>query len=82
MPRIRCHYEDCVFLENGFCSAERVEIDPELGCLTFQQPDEATPAVAEWEEEEPEALFEEDDEEEEEVEWEDDEDDEEDEDEW
>jgi len=37
MPRIRCHYEDCIFLdEHGYCTAAEVEIDPDRGCLTFQ----------------------------------------------
>ena len=35
MPRIRCHYIDCVFLDEGFCSAAAVEIDPDSGCLTY-----------------------------------------------
>ena len=35
MPRIRCHYVDCVFLDAGFCGASAVEIDPEVGCMTF-----------------------------------------------
>lgn len=36
MARIRCHYADCVFLDDGFCSAGAVEIDPESGCLTYR----------------------------------------------
>ena len=35
MPRIRCHYTDCVFLDEGFCSAAAVEIDPDTGCATY-----------------------------------------------
>jgi hypothetical protein len=35
MPRIRCHYSDCVFLEGSFCGVSHVELDPELGCLTY-----------------------------------------------
>lgn len=35
MPRIRCHYVDCVFLEGGYCGASTVEIDPDEGCLTY-----------------------------------------------
>ena len=27
MARIRCHYADCVFLDEGYCSAAAVEID-------------------------------------------------------
>ncbi len=37
MPRIRCHYVDCVFLDDGFCSAGSVEFDPDLGCTTYKQ---------------------------------------------
>lgn len=37
MPRIRCHYDDCVFVEEGFCGAASVEIDPDSGCMTFQR---------------------------------------------
>ena len=35
MPRIRCHYVECVFLDGGYCGASSVEIDPEVGCMTF-----------------------------------------------
>lgn len=41
MPRIRCHYLDCVFLEDRFCGAGAVEFDPESGCLTFRTEEEA-----------------------------------------
>ncbi len=71
MPRIRCHYEDCVFLEEKYCGAAAVEIDPDSGCLTYSQVDEADVAEAdEWdedlldEEEEEEDLYEEDEEDE------------------
>jgi len=36
MPRIRCHYLDCVFIEEGFCSAPAVELDPDEGCFTYR----------------------------------------------
>ncbi|MEK7278598.1 MAG: hypothetical protein AAB342_04700 [Chloroflexota bacterium] len=49
MPRIRCHYEDCVFLEEKFCGAAAVELEPDSGCLTYSQVDEV--AVEEEEEE-------------------------------
>jgi len=78
MPRIRCHYEDCVFLEEKFCGAAAVEIDPEGGCLTYSQVDEAeAPEADEWEEDLLEEEEEEDElyEEEEEDEWEDEEED-------
>jgi hypothetical protein len=77
MPRIRCRYEDCVFLEAGFCTSERIELDPEMGCLTYQQAEEAGAAAEEWQEdEELEVLDEEEAEEEEELEWEDEDEDE------
>jgi hypothetical protein len=61
MPRIRCHYEDCVFLEDGYCGAAASELEPEGGCLTYTRVDEAEEKPAdEWEEDE----FEEDSEEE------------------
>lgn len=50
MARIRCHYTDCVFLDEGYCSAAAVEIDPDTGCATYS-PTEAT-AKDEWDEEE------------------------------
>lgn len=51
MPRIRCHYDDCVFLEDGYCGAAAVELEPEAGCLTYTRVDEAEEkAVDEWEE--------------------------------
>lgn len=50
MPRIRCHYLDCGFLDEGYCSAASVEIDPDAGCKTY------TPSVEnisedDWDEE-------------------------------
>ena len=49
MPRIKCHYIDCVFLDDGYCSAAAVEIDPDTGCATYSPSDEAK---GEWDEEE------------------------------
>ena len=51
MPRIKCHYMDCIFLDEGYCSAAAVEIDPDTGCNTYSPSDEAA-AGKEWEEEE------------------------------
>jgi len=48
MPRIRCHYADCVFLDEGYCAAAAVELDPEEGCLTYSPSGEVTPEDA-WE---------------------------------
>ncbi len=51
MPRIRCHYMDCAFLDEGFCSAAAVEVDPDSGCMTFSASAEAA-AEDDWDEEE------------------------------
>jgi hypothetical protein len=78
MPRIRCHYEDCVFLEEGYCGAAAIELDPEMGCQTYSRADDAAAEDDEWDDDafeddewddEEEDLYEE----EEEEEWEEDE---------
>jgi hypothetical protein len=51
MPRIRCHYMDCIFIDEGFCSAAAVEIDPDTGCATYS-PSEDAIIDDDWEEEE------------------------------
>jgi hypothetical protein len=51
MPRIRCHYLDCVFLDDGYCSAAAVEVDPDAGCMTYS-PNSESDAEDEWEDEE------------------------------
>ncbi|OGO13920.1 MAG: hypothetical protein A2Y93_13915 [Chloroflexi bacterium RBG_13_68_17] len=61
MPRIRCRYVDCVFLEDGYCGAAAVEIDPDEGCLTYSHIDDVQ-TEEEWDEEELEELWEEEDE--------------------
>ena len=43
MPKIRCHYEDCEFLDDGFCSAALIELDPDKGCLTYQPSADSIP---------------------------------------
>jgi hypothetical protein len=68
MPRIRCRYIDCKNLESGFCGADQVDLDPELGCLTYTQEDEDLLKEQVWEEEEEEEKVL-DEEEEEEEEW-------------
>ncbi len=73
MPRIRCHYVDCIFLDDGYCSAAAVEIDPNNGCLTYAPTEEAAvedewedeEELEEWDEEEEEGLWEEDEDEDE-----------------
>ena len=37
MPKIRCLYEECVFLVKEYCSAPSIELDPEDGCLTYTE---------------------------------------------
>ena len=50
MPRIKCHYADCVFLDEGYCSAAAVELDPDTGCNTYSPSEEAM-NEEEWDEE-------------------------------
>ena len=52
MPRIRCHYVDCVFVDDGYCGAAAVELDPETGCATYSPNEEAAAKGDDWEEEE------------------------------
>ena len=76
MPRIRCRYEDCVFLEEGFCGAAAIELEPELGCLTYSRVGDAEAKEEEgWEEDELDEL-EEDEEEEDDDLWDDEDEDE------
>jgi hypothetical protein len=72
MPRIKCHYIDCVFLDEGYCSAAAIELDPDTGCATYSPSDEAV-AAENWEEEEEEWEEDESEEEDDEL-WEDEED--------
>jgi hypothetical protein len=52
MPRIKCHYTDCVFLDEGFCSAAAVEFDPDTGCVTYSPTDGAALNDDDWDEDE------------------------------
>jgi hypothetical protein len=54
MPRIRCHYIDCVFLDDGYCGAAAIELDPDVGCMTFSRADDLD-VEDDWEEEEEES---------------------------
>jgi hypothetical protein len=63
MARIRCHYADCVFLDDGYCSAAAIELDPDTGCATYT-PTET--AKEDWKDEEDSDEWEDDDAEEEE----------------
>jgi len=48
MARIRCHYLDCAFLDEGYCSAAQIELDPDTGCATYSPNAEAA-ANEDWE---------------------------------
>ena len=50
MPRIKCHYAECVFLDEGYCSAAAIELDPDSGCATYS-PTDAAASEGEWDEE-------------------------------
>ncbi len=67
MPKIRCHYLDCAFLDEGYCSAAAIELDPDNGCQTYS-PSAESAQEDEWDEEEELEEWEESDEEEEEEE--------------
>jgi len=62
MPRIRCHYVDCTFNDDLYCSAAAVEIDPETGCATFSIVDRGVDGKISLEDEELEEIDEETDE--------------------
>jgi hypothetical protein len=51
MPRIHCHYLDCVFIDEGYCSAAAVEFEPDSGCVTYSPNAEAS-HEEDWDEEE------------------------------
>lgn len=55
MPRIRCYYVDCVFIDEGYCGAAAVEFDPDVGCMTFSRASDAV-EKDEWAEDEEEEL--------------------------
>ena len=55
MPRIRCHYLDCAFLDDGFCTAGMVEIDPDSCCKTYT-PNSDSLESDDWDAEEEEEL--------------------------
>jgi hypothetical protein len=74
MPRIKCHYAVCVFLDEGYCSAAAVEIDPDTGCATYSPSDDAAAKGEEWEEEDLEEWEDDDAEDEDDELWDEDED--------
>ncbi len=51
MTRVRCHHSQCIYWDDGFCSAEAIELDPEtLACLTVEEIDDLVlpDEVDEW----------------------------------
>jgi hypothetical protein len=57
MPRIRCHYLDCAFLDENYCSAASIELDEE-GCKTYS-PNAEVLSDEDWSDEEEEEELEE-----------------------
>jgi hypothetical protein len=51
MPRIRCHYIDCILLDDGYCSAAAIELDPDMGCMTYKRSSDVEEGEK-WDEEE------------------------------
>ena len=56
MPRIRCHYLDCILLDDGYCGAAAIELDPDVGCMTYKRSDDLIDAEESWEGEEEEEV--------------------------
>ena len=50
MPRIHCHYLDCLFLDGKYCSAAAIELDPDSGCKTYQPNDDVD--LEDWDDQE------------------------------
>jgi len=55
MARIICHYLDCAFLDEGYCSAGMIEVDPDSGCITYKPTTESV-VEDDWTEEEEEDV--------------------------
>jgi hypothetical protein len=36
MTHIICRASSCLFWEDGICTSEEIEYEPDVGCLTFQ----------------------------------------------
>ena len=51
MPRIRCFFDGCIYLERGYCTTEEIILDPDEGCLTFTQIDDLARDDDDWEDE-------------------------------
>jgi hypothetical protein len=64
MTHIICRAAFCLFWEEGVCSSEEIEYEPDNGCLTFQDVGdlelEEDDEEFEWEDEDEDDLFDED----------------------
>jgi len=69
MPRIKCHYIDCVFVDEGYCSAAAVELDPDTGCATYSPSDAAAAKADDWDEEDEKEEWDEEESDEDDDEW-------------
>jgi len=49
--KVRCHYLDCEFLDESYCSAAAIELDPDAGCKTYSPTSEDLPED-DWDDEE------------------------------
>jgi len=76
MPRIKCHYIDCVFVDEGYCSAAAVELDPDTGCATYSATDGVAKKDDGWDDEEDTEAWDEEEGDEEDDDWLDDDEDE------
>lgn len=66
MTKIRCKYLDCLFLDERYCTAAAIDLNPDAGCLTYRPIDDEEPLgdwnddeIEIWDEdgEEPESLW-------------------------
>jgi hypothetical protein len=67
MTHIICRAINCLFWEDGVCSSEEIEYEPDAGCLTFQDIGDLELEAEDdedfdWEDDEDDDLYEEDDE--------------------
>lgn len=64
MTHIICRATFCLFWEEGVCSSEEIEYEPDNGCLTFQDVGdlelEEDDEEFDWEDEEEDDLFDDD----------------------
>ncbi len=53
MTRVRCPHSQCIYWDDGYCSAETIELDPEtLACITMEEIDDLvlSDEVGDWDE--------------------------------